>query len=192
VSAFAPSSSPRSSSSRSAALRRLAWQAPLAVVLVGVSFVVVGVRFELVGCLYLAVVTPELCRIDFAEHRLPNALVLPGLAFGAVGLTFGWLAASSEPLGALVVTAATTGFFGLLCLAGGMGMGDVKLVAALALSGGTVSVAVVVGTAVLGFLVAGTVALTRLAAGAGGGSIAFGPYLLCGFWASIAVLPVLA
>lgn len=173
---------------RSAA--RLAWQAPLAVVLAGIAVYAVGVRFELVGCLYLAFVTGELCRIDIAEHRLPNALVLPGFAFAAVGIVFCWLAGTRSPTAAALAALACGGFFALLAVAGGVGMGDVKLATVLALAGGAVSVVVVVGTLVLGFVAAGAAALVTVTARGGAGNIAFGPYLLGGFWASVCAIPV--
>lgn len=169
---------------------RFAWQSALAAVLLVVAIFGVGVRFELVGCLYLAVVTPELCRVDLAEHRLPNTLVLPGFAFASVGAAFGWLATGRPPTAAAVATLAVGGFFALLAVTGGVGMGDVKLVAVLALAGGAASVLVVVGTVVLGFITAGLGALTILAARGGAGNLAFGPYLLGGFWASVAALPL--
>lgn len=171
---------------------RFAWQCALAAVLIVVAIFGFGVRFELVGCLYLAVVTSELCRVDLAEHRLPNALVLPGYAFAAIGAVFGWLATGRPPTGAAVATLAVGGFFALLAVTGGVGMGDVKLSAVLALAGGAASVLVVVGTLVLGFITAGFGALTMLAARGGTGNIAFGPYLLGGFWASVAALPLFA
>ncbi|MHA7986070.1 prepilin peptidase [Rathayibacter sp. CAU 1779] len=172
-------------------VRRAAWQTPLAAALVVTAVWAVGWRFELVGCLYLALVTPELCRVDATEHRLPNALVLPGLAFASVGVVFGWLATGRAPVGALLTTLAVGGFFLLVVIAGGMGMGDAKLAAVLALAGASVSILVVVGAVVLGFIVAGGAALARLAMRGGSGDIAFGPYLLGGFWVSLAVLPFL-
>jgi leader peptidase (prepilin peptidase)/N-methyltransferase len=81
------------------------------------------------------------------------------------------------------------GFFGLLAVTGGLGMGDVKLAAVLALAGGAVSAVVVVG-AVVGFIAAGVGALAVLVARGGAGNIAFGPHLLGGFWASVAALPL--
>jgi len=186
-------SSPRPLSWRplSSVARRWAWQAPLACALVVLALFGTGMRFELVGCLYLAVVTPELCRVDLAEHRLPNALVLPGLAFTAVGALFGWLGDGRPPLVPVVAGLAVGGFFGLLALTGGLGMGDVKLAALLAFTGGTISTVVVIGTVVLGFVVAGVAALALLVSRGGVGNIAFGPYLLGGFWASVAALPAL-
>ncbi len=169
--------------------RRIAWQLPLAVALGALSIAAVGVRFELAGCLYLALATPELCRVDIAEHRLPNRLVVPGLAVAVLGVAFGGLADGHVPAGAALAAVAVGVFFALLALAGGVGMGDVKLSVVLATAGGGVSAVIVVGTVVLGFLAAGVAAITALVARGTGGSIAFGPYLLGGFWASVAAVP---
>jgi leader peptidase (prepilin peptidase)/N-methyltransferase len=171
---------------------RLVWQFALTAVLIVIAISGVGVRFELVGCLYLAFVTPELCRVDLAEHRLPNAIVLPGFAFAAIGAVFGWLATGRPPTAAALAAAAVGGFFALLAVTGGVGMGDVKLAAVLALAGGAASALVVAGPVVLGFIAAGVGAVVMLTARGGGGSIAFGPYLLGGFWASVAALPLVA
>ncbi len=164
----------------------MVWQGTLAVALAAIATTSIGLRFELVGCLYVAFATPELCRVDVAEHRLPNPLVLPGLAFSAIGVTFGWLGAGRvsfvAPVSALVVAA----FFGLLAVARGMGMGDVKLAVVLALTGGAISAIAVVGTVALGFLTAGAFALLRALTRGGSGDIAFGPYLLGAFWVSLA------
>src|ERR1700751_3095649 len=56
-----------------------------------------------VPLLYLAVVTGELCRIDLAEFRLPNALVVPGLGLAGAGAAWGAFA------GAAATDADTTG-----------------------------------------------------------------------------------
>ena len=167
------------------------WQASVAVVLVVLAIVVIGVRFELVGCLYLALVTPELCRVDLAEHRLPNALVLPGFAFAALGVAFGGLASLRPPLVPLFALLAVGGFFAVLAIVGGLGMGDAKLAAVLALAGGAASALVAVGTVIVAFLAAGAVSLVVVAARGGAARIAFGPYLLGGFWAALGALPML-
>ncbi|GAB3390412.1 hypothetical protein GCM10027568_14320 [Humibacter soli] len=169
--------------------RRLAWQVPVATALVALSVAVLGLRFELVGFVYLALVTPELCRIDLAEHRLPNVLVMPGFAVAAIGVVFGALVEWRMPATAIASTVVVCGFFALLAVVGGLGMGDVKLSAVLAMAGGGVSALIVVGTVVLGFFAAGLAALGTIVARGAGGSIAFGPYLLGGFWASLGVLP---
>ncbi|MGN6126117.1 MAG: prepilin peptidase [Humibacter sp.] len=171
-------------------VRRLAWQAPVAAALATLSVAVLGWRFELVGFLYLALVTPELCRVDLAEHRLPNVLVVPGIVVAAVGVVLGALAEWQVPAAAVGSTVVVCGFFALLAVAGGLGMGDVKLSAALAVAGGGVSTMIVIGTVVLGFFAAGAAALGTVVVRGGGGSIAFGPYLLGGFWASLGVLPL--
>ncbi|MDN4615806.1 prepilin peptidase [Leifsonia sp. F6_8S_P_1B] len=88
-----------------------------------------GVSPGLVGAAYAAAVAARLVRTDVREHRLPNALVLPGFAFAAVGLVWDALARGSpEALGAAVVLGVAVGG-ALLVLAsgGGLGMGDVKL-----------------------------------------------------------------
>jgi leader peptidase (prepilin peptidase)/N-methyltransferase len=182
----------RNETPRRAVVHRLAWQVPLGIVLCVLSIAALGARFELAGCLYLALVTPELCRVDIAEHRLPNRLVVPGLAVAVVGVAFGGLADGHVPAGAALGAVAVGIFFALLALAGGLGMGDVKLSVVLATAGGGVSAVIVVGTVVLGFLAAGLAAITALVARGAGGSIAFGPYLLGGFWASVAALPLFA
>ena len=66
---------------------------------------------------------------DLRSRRIPNWLVLPFLLAGFVvsGLLYGWHGIL-QSLGGLTVGAA---FFGFLCLMGGMGMGDVKLCAAV-------------------------------------------------------------
>src|SRR5215475_6043402 len=66
---------------------------------------------------------------DLRSRRIPNWLVLPFLLAGLVVSAFlhGWQGLLQSVEG-LVVGAA---FFGFLALMGGMGMGDVKLCAAI-------------------------------------------------------------
>lgn len=66
---------------------------------------------------------------DLRSRRIPNWLVLPFLLAGTAvfGWTHGW-----SGIGHSVAGMALGGiFFGILCLMGGMGMGDVKLCAAI-------------------------------------------------------------
>jgi len=86
----------------------------------------------LVGCLGVAVVTPALVRIDIAERRLPNVLV--AVAAGAWGVSTALLAVGGEPAAAVtsLVSGVAVAVIGLVAaLAGGLGMGDVKLGAVL-------------------------------------------------------------
>src|SRR4051812_35875974 len=66
---------------------------------------------------------------DLRSRRIPNWLVLPFLVLGLAvsGITHGWSGVGQSLLGILVAT-AVMGFF---CYMGGMGMGDVKLFAAI-------------------------------------------------------------
>ena len=167
--------------------RLLLW-VPVAVVLGVVSLWAAGPTVAAVPLLYLAVVTPELVRIDMAEHRLPNRIVLPGLAFAVVGVV-GSLAVSTRlPVAPLIAGVVSFVVMLLLAAVGGMGMGDVKLAAVLGLSSFTASLAVL--WPVIAFLVGGVVSAVLLARGRRGQRIAFGPYLLLGFWVAVALVPL--
>jgi leader peptidase (prepilin peptidase) / N-methyltransferase len=174
---------------RSAA-RTAAMPVALAVPLATVAVIALGDRTALIPALHLAAVTPILWATDAREHRLPNALVLPGLGLGLIAAlaVADWtalLCALGTGLGLLVLN-----------LAGGLGMGDVKLGASLALvlgaHGGE--------TLLLGLLLAlgagGITALVGLLARRlrRGQRMAFGPFLLGGAWAALllAGLPAVA
>lgn len=172
---------------------RLAWQVPVALALAVLAVAAVGMRPALIVPLYLAAVTAELCRTDVARHRLPNALVLPGYAFAAVGLAWEWALAGVVPWRPLGAGAAFFAFLLLMHLAGGMGMGDVKLAGLLGLGLGALGVATAVAGIAIGFLAGGAAGVaTLLSAGGALRRIPFGPFLLAGFWAAIALSPVLA
>ena len=86
----------------------------------------------LLGCLGVAVVTPALVRIDIAERRLPNVLV--AVAAGAWGVSTALLAVGGDPAAAAtsLLSGVSVAVVGLVAaLAGGLGMGDVKLGAVL-------------------------------------------------------------
>lgn len=118
----------------------------------------------LIGSLVLALVTPELIRIDWTEHRLPNRLV--GLA--ALGLLPGAvLAALTRPeqltAAGLSAVAALLAYL-LFAFTGGMGMGDVKLAAVLAFSAGLVSPVTALAGGMLAFVLGGIAAAVSLVA----------------------------
>lgn len=167
----------------------------LAIALGGVH----GLGPAAVAGLYVAAVTVPLCVVDARERRLPNALVLPGYAFAAVGV--GWEAlARGSPGGHWAV--AVVGCAGLVLAmlvaisgSGGLGMGDVKLsgLLALALSAGA---APTVGSALGGIAVwlgaaFGALALHGIVEIVAGGrrsverEVAFGPALLGSFWTTM-------
>lgn len=66
---------------------------------------------------------------DLHKRRIPNWLVLPFLALGPVisGILHGWGGLGQSLLGILAAAAV----MGVFCFLGGMGMGDLKLCAAV-------------------------------------------------------------
>jgi leader peptidase (prepilin peptidase)/N-methyltransferase len=171
---------------RSRVGRRLAWQVPIVAALVVVSIIAAGPSLELLPLAYLAVVTPELIRIDVRSHRLPNRLVVPGAALGLVCAAAGWATTGISPVPQLIAGVAYAAFLLLLCITGGMGMGDVKLGAALGFASWLPFVGVT--SPVVAFLVGGVASVILLARHGRGGRIAFGPFLLAGFWAAVVLV----
>jgi len=141
----------------------------------------------LVPCVYLAAVTPALWTTDVDERRLPNRLVLPGYLVAAAAACGLWAATGQAPAVALASGLAYFAFLLVLSLAGGMGMGDVKLGGVLGLAAGLIAPAAAVGAPVIAFAVGGIGALVTLVRGRGGTSIPFGPFMLAGFWGAVAL-----
>lgn len=157
-----------------------------------------------VGALYLAAVTVPLAVVDAREKRLPNALVVPGYGFVAVGIAWSWLARGSPPGAALLCVVCAFALLGALASGGGIGMGDVKLAGVLAGAlaalvaerappgdaAGAAGAASAVGVwFVASFAAAGLAGAAELSAGSRGraAEIPLGPLLLSSFWA-VAVL----
>ena len=157
----------------------------LAVPLVGMGILATGFGPSAVAVTYLAAVTPWLVAIDVREHRLPNVLVLPGVGVGLLAGAGEWVESGRLPMAPLLAGCAYPGFLLVMHLVGGMGMGDVKLGAALGLASWSPSIAIL--SPVVAFLVGGAVSVVLLIAGRRGQKIAFGPYLLGGFWAAVAL-----
>jgi leader peptidase (prepilin peptidase)/N-methyltransferase len=127
-----------------------------------------------------------LAAYDVREHRLPNVLVIPGIGVGLLSCVGEWLISGRPPIVSLVAAGAYAGFLLVLNLLGGMGMGDVKVAAALGLASWSTAVAVL--SPVVAFLAGGLVSAVLLVAGRRGRRIAFGPFLLGGFWAAIGLV----
>ena len=163
---------------------------PLVEVAAAVLFALVGLRFglswTLPAFLFLAGAGVLLAVVDLGHRLLPNRVVLPSLAAGAVLLLVAaagqsaWTSLARAALGAAVL------FLGYLALAlispSGLGMGDVKLAALLGLHLGWLGWGAVVVGAVAGFLVQAVLALVLLAVGRIGlrGELPFGPAMLAG------------
>jgi leader peptidase (prepilin peptidase)/N-methyltransferase len=179
---------------------------------VGPALALWGVRGDgpaAVGAVYLAVVTVPLVVTDVRERRLPNALVLPGYAFAAVGLVWDALARGSprhDTLASVMVVlaggAGVLGLFLLLVWSGGLGMGDAKLAGLLAIALGAAVpvqlwVAAVFLAAALHGVIEGVVRRgSRRSAGPGTWGlgrdrpeVAFGPAMLGAFWMVVVAAP---
>ncbi len=164
----------------------------------------VALGFGLLPILYLFAVAWPLARTDLREHRLPNALTLPGLwlalsaqTLASATLGFGEVArgASAWPgfenqLTALAVAAVVFGFSLAAHVWWGLGMGDVKLLTVMSISLGWFSpwsplLALFVGFAVaVVWVIAGLIeGRTKLNA-----ALPLGPYLLVGFAVAALVL----
>ena len=166
-------------------MRRTGWQLPVTLALGVLAWVSIGPVVAAIPALYVAAVAPELARIDVAEHRLPNRLVVPGLVVGLLAAAGEWATTGAPPVVPLVAAVAYGGLLFLFALGGGMGMGDVKLAAVLGLASPTATVAI--ASPVLAFLVGGVAALVVLIARGRGGRIPFGPFLLAGYVGALAV-----
>lgn len=153
---------------------------------------------RLVALLYLAAISIALALIDLDAHRLPDAIVLPSYAVGAVLL--GGAALLDGDLVGLARLAAGAGIaFGLYLVLAlispkGMGLGDVKLAGVLGLwlaAFGWGQLAVGIGAAFLLGGVTGIVLLATRRVGRKTG-IPFGPWMLAGAWIGIAAGRVIA
>jgi leader peptidase (prepilin peptidase)/N-methyltransferase len=141
----------------------------------------VGLRPVTLGLVWLALVTPRLVAVDIAEHRLPDAVVLPSLAVAAAAV----LLDGREPVLALWAASA----YGLLLLAlhvlGGMGLGDVKLAPVLGLLAGALGPLAAVAAPLTAFLAGGLAAVVVLLRRGAGAAMPFGPAMLLGAWGAV-------
>lgn len=169
----------------SLAPRRFAWgELPVAVVLSVLALVVTGVEPRALPLVYVAAVTPALWATDVVSGRLPNRLVLPGYLAAVLGLGAQWIITGTPPLLALVSGVAYFVFMLGFGLAGGMGMGDVKLAGLLGLAAGAVGPSAAICSPLAAFLLGGIAAVIALVRGSGT-RMPFGPYLLAGFWIAV-------
>jgi leader peptidase (prepilin peptidase)/N-methyltransferase len=59
---------------------------------------------------YLGVVSPMLIRTDLREHRLPNRIVLPGIAVGLVVCAGEWITSGHPPVVSMIAALVYPGF----------------------------------------------------------------------------------
>ena len=154
---------------------------------------IVGGLLVLVAFLYLAAVSVALALIDLDVHKLPNAIVLPAYAVGAVLLTSASVLSGeySVLLRAGIAMAALFLAYFLMAFVypAGMGLGDVKLAGVLGLYLGWVGWGAVIigalGAFILGGVYAFVLILGRRANRKSG--IPFGPWMLVGAWLGIGI-----
>ena len=146
---------------------------------------------SLVAFLWLAGVSVALAVIDVEHHRLPDAIVLPSYAVGALLLATSsvlvgdWAALVRAAIGLVALFA----FYLIAALSypGGMGFGDVKLAGVLGLYLAWLGWGEFAVGAFAAFLLGGVFALvlvvTRRVQRTGG--IPFGPWMLAGAWVGV-------
>ncbi|XUK63219.1 Peptidase-A24 domain-containing protein [Plantibacter sp. RU18] len=155
----------------------------------------VDVRPVAVLLLWLAIITPILVRTDILTRRLPNRIVLPALAVAMPLTALDAVVRRAPVWEALCASLVVGGALYACAVFGGLGMGDVKLGALLGLTVGCFGVPAVVLFVTITICAAGIVgaAVVCIARGRGAAAgwqirIPFGPFLLLGAWAAIAVV----
>lgn len=151
------------------------------------ALVALGAPAAVLPLSYLAAVTPELWRVDLAERRLPNHLVLPGYLPVTMAVAAHWATTGEPPVAALIGGTGYLLFMLVLAATGGMGMGDVKLAGVIGSAAGLVSPAAAIVAPVTAFALGGVAAIVVLVRGGRGTGIAFGPYMLAGLWLAVGV-----
>jgi leader peptidase (prepilin peptidase)/N-methyltransferase len=148
--------------------------------------------FSALGLGYLVLTAWPLAKTDIKQRRLPNKYVLPAFPITWLGqLLAGFLGAGFENMfWALVAGVVTFGASLLINRLGLLGMGDVKLMSAMALALGWYSPLLPIVSLGLSFLIAGLAALglmvlKRITLG---GSMPLGPYLLVGFFGAVTLV----
>lgn len=133
--------------------------------------------------------TGALAVLDARTKRLPNRIVFPLYALGALGLTLASALGHDWPrlIVAVISAALLYGLFWLFWFFGPMGFGDVKLVGVLGLFLGWVGLSVAGAGVLLGMLAASFTAIALVALGRATRKteLAYGPYLIAGSWAAL-------
>lgn len=145
----------------------------------------------LVALLWFAGASVALAVIDLQTHRLPNAIVYPTTIVAALATAVSAVALDSIELFARAMAGGGILFAFYLALAllwkGGMGLGDVKLAAAIGIYLGYVGWGALFVGAFAAFIIGGIASVVLLVRGAATGktAIPFGPCMLMGAWAGI-------
>jgi leader peptidase (prepilin peptidase)/N-methyltransferase len=164
----------------------------LAAVALGAVGAAIGAGAELPAYLWLAAVGVTLAVIDLDCLRLPDRLTLPSIPVGLALLAIpgDWSALGRAALGAVAAGAAAL-LLALVAPSGGLGLGDVKLLAVLGLFLGWLGWGVLVLGVAFGFVLGALVAVGMLASRRAGlrDHLAFGPWLIAGALVAVVVAP---
>ena len=148
--------------------------------------------FAWLGPIYLLAVAWPLSVVDIRERRLPNKFTLPAFPITLFGQLIAVCGGADATRLLLALLAGVLAFSACLALNryAGLGMGDVKLIAAMALALAWFSPLLPAIAVAIALALAGVVALAMIMRRKAnmGSSIALGPYLLVGFALSFIAL----
>jgi leader peptidase (prepilin peptidase)/N-methyltransferase len=165
----------------------------LTAILFGILAWRLGWTLDLIAYSFLAATGVVLAIIDTLEHRLPSTLVLPSFAVLAALFVASAIinAGGADLLRAAAASGAVTGFYVVLALAsgGGLGAGDVKLGGLLGLALGWMGWQVVLAGVFLGWCFGGVTWLILRATGVRPRLLPAGPFLLLGAFVAIGATP---
>ena len=145
--------------------------------------------FSALGLGYLVLTAWPLAKTDILERRLPNKYVLPAFPITWLGQLLAGVTGAGfvNMLWALLAGVVTFTLSLLINRLGLLGMGDVKLMAVMALALGWFSPLLPIIALGISFLIAGVVAIWLLLRKKIklGGSMPLGPYLIAGFLGAV-------
>lgn len=148
--------------------------------------------FAWLGPIYLLAVAWPLSVVDIRERRLPNKFTLPAFPITLFGHLIAVCGGADATRLLLALLAGVFAFSACLALNryAGLGMGDVKLIAAITFALGWFSPLLPAIAIAIALVLAGVVALAMIIRRKAnmGSSIALGPYLLVGFALSFIAL----
>jgi leader peptidase (prepilin peptidase)/N-methyltransferase len=148
--------------------------------------------FAWLGPIYLLAVAWPLSVVDIRERRLPNKFTLPAFPITLFGQLIAVCGGADGTRLLLALLAGVLAFSACLALNryAGLGMGDVKLIAAITFALGWFSPLLPAIAVAIALALAGVVALAMIIRRKAnmGSSIALGPYLLVGFALSFIAL----
>jgi leader peptidase (prepilin peptidase)/N-methyltransferase len=148
--------------------------------------------FAWLGPIYLLAVAWPLSVVDIQERRLPNKFTLPAFPITLFGQLIAVCGGADATRLLLALLAGVLAFSACLALNryAGLGMGDVKLIAAITFALGWFSPLLPAIAIAIALALAGAVALAMIIRRKAnmGSSIALGPYLLVGFALSFIAL----